>query len=97
VGTSLAVPPFAFIADQVPTSCPRVVINNESVWDISPSRSAATRGRENDLQYIGDCDETVRRLVQLIGGDWEAQLDALWKETEDKVFRYKDNIVLEEL
>ncbi|KAJ7901585.1 DHS-like NAD/FAD-binding domain-containing protein [Mycena leptocephala] len=66
VGTSLAVPPFAFIADRVPKSCPRVC--------------------------LGDCDEIVRRLAQLIGGGWEAQLDALWKETEDKVYRYKDGV-----
>jgi len=86
LGTSLAVPPFAFIADRVPKSCPRVVINKEMVWGIG--------GRESDVQCLGDCDETVRRLAQLIGGDWEAQLDALWKETEDKVFRYKDNVPL---
>ncbi|KAF7369091.1 NAD-dependent protein deacetylase [Mycena venus] len=86
LGTSLAVPPFAFLADRVPKSCPRVVINKETIWGIG--------SRENDVQCLGDCDETVRRLVQLIGGDWEAQLDALWEETEDKVFRYKDNVPL---
>jgi NAD-dependent histone deacetylase SIR2 len=84
VGTSLAVPPFAFIADRVPKSCPRVVINKEMIWGIG--------GRDNDVQCLGDCDEIVRRLAQLIGGGWEAQLDALWKETEDKVYRYKDGV-----
>ncbi|KAJ6551385.1 DHS-like NAD/FAD-binding domain-containing protein [Mycena capillaripes] len=86
VGTSLAVPPFSFIADRVSKSCPRVVINLESVWGIG--------GREDDVQCLGDCDETVRRLAQLMGGDWEAELDSLWKETENKVFRYKDDIIL---
>ncbi|KAJ7217410.1 DHS-like NAD/FAD-binding domain-containing protein, partial [Mycena haematopus] len=86
VGTSLAVPPFAFLADMVPKSCPRVVLNKEIVWGIG--------SRENDVQCLGDCDETVRRLAQLIGGDWEAKLDALWGETENKVFRYKDNVHL---
>ncbi|KAJ7705405.1 DHS-like NAD/FAD-binding domain-containing protein [Mycena rosella] len=84
VGTSLAVPPFSFIADWVPKSCPRVVINMESVWGIG--------NRENDVQCIGDCDEMVRRLAQLIGGDWEAQLDALWKDTEGKAFEYKAGV-----
>ncbi|KAJ6466859.1 DHS-like NAD/FAD-binding domain-containing protein [Mycena sanguinolenta] len=86
VGTSLAVPPFAFLADMVPKSCPRIVFNQESVWGIG--------GRENDAQVLGDCDETVRRLAQLIGGDWEAELDALWRETENHVFRYKNNVTL---
>ncbi|KAJ7678138.1 DHS-like NAD/FAD-binding domain-containing protein [Mycena polygramma] len=86
IGTSLAVPPFSFIASHVSKSCPRVVINLEAVQGIG--------GRENDVQCLGDCDETVRRLTQLIGGGWEEQLDALWKETEDKVFRYKDDIKL---
>ncbi|KAF7377618.1 NAD-dependent protein deacetylase [Mycena sanguinolenta] len=86
VGTSLAVPPFAFLADMVPKSCPRVVFNKESVWGIG--------GRENDVQVLGDCDETVRRLAQLIGGNWEAELDALWRETEHHVYRYKNNVTL---
>ncbi|KAJ7750420.1 DHS-like NAD/FAD-binding domain-containing protein [Mycena maculata] len=84
VGTSLAVPPFSFIANWVPTSCPRVVINMEPVWGVG--------GRANDVEVLGDCDETVRRLAQLIGADWEAQLDALWKETEGKVFQYKEGV-----
>ncbi|KAJ7768259.1 DHS-like NAD/FAD-binding domain-containing protein [Mycena metata] len=84
VGTSLAVPPFAFLADWVPANCPRVVINMEPVW--------AVGAREGDVECIGDCDETVRRLAQLMGGDWEERLDALWQGTEDKVFRYKDHV-----
>ncbi|KAJ6598453.1 DHS-like NAD/FAD-binding domain-containing protein [Mycena vulgaris] len=84
VGTSLAVPPFSFIADWVPQSCPRVVINMESVWGVGD--------RANDVQCLGDCDEIVRWLTQLIGGDWEQQLDALWKDTEGKVFEYKADV-----
>lgn len=84
LGTSLAVPPFSFIANWVPASCPRVVINMEPVWGVGR--------RENDLECLGDCDETVRRLARLIGEDWEVQLDSLWKETEGKVFRYKDGV-----
>ncbi|KAF8201200.1 DHS-like NAD/FAD-binding domain-containing protein [Mycena galopus ATCC 62051] len=60
LGTSLAVPPFAFLADRVSKSCPRVVINKESVWGIG--------SRENDVQCLGDCDETVRWLAQLRRG-----------------------------
>ncbi|KAJ7472347.1 DHS-like NAD/FAD-binding domain-containing protein [Mycena galericulata] len=84
VGTSLAVPPFSFIANWVPKSCPRVVINMESVWGVG--------GRENDVQILGDCDETVRRLARLIGQDWEDELDSLWKGTEGKFFQYKEGI-----
>ncbi|KAJ7489359.1 DHS-like NAD/FAD-binding domain-containing protein [Mycena latifolia] len=84
IGTSLAVPPFAFLADWVPKSCPRVVINIEPVGGVGD--------RANDVQCLGDCDATVRQLAQLVGGGWEAQLDALWKETEDKVFEYKAGV-----
>ncbi|KAJ7040696.1 DHS-like NAD/FAD-binding domain-containing protein [Mycena alexandri] len=88
VGTSLAVPPFSQLADRVPVNCPRVVINTEpvSLW--------AVGARESDVKVVGDCDETVRRLAQLMGGDWEERLDALWQGTEDKVFRYKDHVTL---
>jgi NAD-dependent histone deacetylase SIR2 len=84
VGTSLAVPPFSFIADWVPKSCPRVVINMEKVWGVG--------NRENDVEVLGDCDETVRRLTQLIDNGWEEELDTLWKDTENKVFEYKAGV-----
>jgi NAD-dependent histone deacetylase SIR2 len=48
--------------------------------------------RANDVQCLGDCDETVRRLARLMGEGWETELDALWKETEGKIFQYKDGV-----
>ncbi|KAJ6611175.1 DHS-like NAD/FAD-binding domain-containing protein [Mycena sp. CBHHK59/15] len=84
LGTSLAVPPFNSIVRLVPKDCPRVVINMERVWGVGT--------RENDVECLGDCDETVRRLARFMGEDWEAQLDTLWKETENNLFQYKEGV-----
>ncbi|KAJ3794750.1 NAD-dependent deacetylase sirtuin-2 [Lentinula aff. detonsa] len=63
IGTSLTVYPFA--------SCPRVLINIDSVGDIG--------SRPDDVVLLGKCDEVIRELCEDLG--WEEELMKLWEET----------------
>ena len=67
LGTSLQVPPVAFIPDRV--RCKRVLLNRELVGTIDPD-SGGDNGR--DAFYAGDCDDTVLRLARQLG--WEEEL-----------------------
>lgn len=63
------------LADLVEANCPRVLVNLERVGSFSD--------RPDDVLLLGKCDEMVKALCRELG--WEAELEELWKATEDTV------------
>ncbi|SCV74328.1 BQ2448_6760 [Microbotryum intermedium] len=97
LGTSLLVQPFASLINRVPSHCPRLLINLESVGELSESSSRflgsrgdgfdfedvlQRRGGVRDVRYLGQSDEGVLGLVRELG--WEEELEGLregWERT----------------
>jgi len=85
IGTSLQVQPFASLIHKVPPTTPRLLINNEIVGQVDPQLAMFGLGRQGfrfginnnyrDVSLIGDCQEGVKKLVELIG--WTKDFDAL--------------------
>lgn len=71
MGTSLSVQPFASLPGLCEEGVPRVLINLECVGGIG--------SRADDVLILGDCDTGVRKFATALG--WEAELEALWKDT----------------
>ncbi|KAJ6584033.1 class I sirtuins SIR2 family protein [Mycena vulgaris] len=76
MGTSMTVHPFAGLAERAGPSCPRVLVNLESVGGIGR--------RPNDVVLLGKCDDVVRKLCKELG--WEDELAGLWAQTEVKTW-----------
>ena len=85
MGTSLVVQPFASLVGRVREDCPRLLINRERVGEMD-LRSAFMggagdpgfrfdRGNYRDALFLGDCDEGVERLADLLG--WGEDLTKL--------------------
>ncbi|KAF3919639.1 hypothetical protein ABW20_dc0104861 [Dactylellina cionopaga] len=72
MGTSLTVYPFASLPMRVPEGPPRLLINKERVGEVG--------SRRDDVVFLKECDEGVRKLCEEIG--WLEELEALWAETE---------------
>lgn len=70
IGTSLKVYPFAGLAELAEEGVPRVLINAVKAGQIG--------SRPDDVFFLGDCDEQVRKLADALG--WRDELEALWKE-----------------
>lgn len=93
LGTSLSVQPFASLVNRVPASCPRLLLNLESVGEVEPARTrfASTSAAEGfdfegvtsrkegirDVRFLGTSDEGVRQLAKALG--WEGELDEMMK------------------
>jgi NAD-dependent SIR2 family protein deacetylase len=86
MGTSLSVTPFAGLIANFDPLCPRLLFNQEAVglyhaddFEASPPGNAGFRINEadnyRDVFEGGACDDSVRKLCQLVG--WENDLDAL--------------------
>eukprot|EP00879_Flechtneria_rotunda_P014274 GHRR01014911.1.p1 GENE.GHRR01014911.1~~GHRR01014911.1.p1 ORF type:complete len:282 (+),score=78.65 GHRR01014911.1:212-1057(+) len=91
MGTSLVVQPFASLIDAVPEHCPRVLINRERVGEGTGTMGILSRmlglggsggfvfegdeGCYRDVLYLGDSDDGVRDLAQLLG--WDKDLEDL--------------------
>ena len=73
LGTSLKVAPVASIPDWVKSDVPRVLINREI---------AGTFSEDRDVFLEGDCDESVRKICNMVG--WEKELDQLYSATHSK-------------
>jgi NAD-dependent histone deacetylase SIR2 len=71
MGTSLTVQPFASLAWLCKEETPRVLINLTRAGNIG--------SRPDDVVFLGDCDEGVRKLAEELG--WLDELEALWAET----------------
>jgi len=77
MGTSLTVYPFAGLISKVGFNTPRVLINRDPVGAATPMMLMRGHlgfdfgGNQNtrDVPLLGDCQETVEQLVQLLG--WE--------------------------
>ncbi|KAL7424500.1 Sir2 histone deacetylase Hst2 [Cryptotrichosporon argae] len=98
IGTSLQVQPFASLVNYVRPTCPRLLINREAV---GPFVRAGWKEGTRDGCWLGDCDEGVRRLCDLLGWEKElgrlvkegrAELEKLWKrkEAEDEADRLEE-------
>ena len=63
--------------DLVDDAVPRLLINREVVGEAAPGsrRGFDFSDDSRDGAFVGDCDDAVRALVQLLG--WEAELQAL--------------------
>ena len=73
LGTSLTVEPFASVVDQVPSKCPRLLINLEEPESLRLKFHSADDFR--DVTWIGDCDAACRLLADKLG--WTQDLNAL--------------------
>mmetsp|Transcript_50585 Transcript_50585/g.82758 ORF Transcript_50585/g.82758 Transcript_50585/m.82758 type:complete len:619 (+) Transcript_50585:45-1901(+) len=77
LGTSLQVAPFASLPDQCQDDVPRLLINNEVVGQVSPYRPSGFDFGENnyrDVKLIGDCQQGVLQLAEMLG--WKDELEA---------------------
>jgi len=86
IGTSLQVQPFASLVNKVPSTTPRLLINNEEVGKMNPQlallgiREGFRFGHSSnyrDISLIGDCQKGVLQLAELLG--WKDELQALMK------------------
>lgn len=83
MGTSLTVFPFAGLVGKVGIQTPRVLINRDPVGAATPMMLMRGHlgfdfgGNKNtrDVPLLGDCQETVKALVQKLG--WEEDFNAL--------------------
>ncbi|KAE9390462.1 NAD-dependent deacetylase sirtuin-2 [Gymnopus androsaceus JB14] len=73
IGTSLTVHPFASLAEIAPDTCPRVLINMETVGSFGE--------REDDVILLDKCDKVIKDLCKELG--WEEELVKIWEETAD--------------
>ncbi|KWU46285.1 SIR2-domain-containing protein, partial [Rhodotorula sp. JG-1b] len=79
VGTSLTVGPFNSLMHRVPSSCPRLLINLESVGEIENPRSSIGFDFEGksgkpirDVRKLAKADEAFEELCELLG--WADEL-----------------------
>ncbi|BGP24504.1 Sir2 histone deacetylase Hst2 [Rhodotorula toruloides] len=89
IGTSLQVGPFNSLMHRVPATCPRLLINMESVGEVESPRGlgfdftgfTGKPGGIRDVRRLGDADEGIMELARLVG--WDEDLREL-KEKELK-------------
>ncbi|GAA5916564.1 hypothetical protein JCM6882_002542 [Rhodosporidiobolus microsporus] len=109
LGTSLSVGPFNTLISRVPSSCPRLLINLESVGEIEHPRDKEGFDFTNwgwekagirDVRWLGQADEGVEALCRLVGEGWAGELGRLkeegWREIEKGEYREKAGRELEE-
>lgn len=90
IGTSLTVQPFAGLCagplecvglvHRVKENVPRMLINREPV---GPFRFYQMDCCFRDVVYLGDCDEGVKKLCDLIG--WRNELEELYSKGRQKL------------
>ncbi|GAA6027305.1 hypothetical protein JCM8097_002577 [Rhodosporidiobolus ruineniae] len=99
LGTSLTVGPFNTLLYRVPPSCPRVLINLESVGEAETPRDPGfdftgftgfpgKTGGVRDVKWLGQADRGVEELCRLVGEGWAEELKRLkekgWAEIKAK-------------
>ncbi|RMZ81690.1 hypothetical protein DV737_g2397, partial [Chaetothyriales sp. CBS 132003] len=75
MGTSLQVQPFASLPSFANIDTPRLLINKEQVGGLG--------SRPDDVLFLGDCDEGVRKFADALG--WREDLEAEFAKTRPKV------------
>ncbi|ELR17703.1 NADdependent deacetylase sirtuin 2, putative [Acanthamoeba castellanii str. Neff] len=91
MGTSLQVQPFAALVQKVPQSCPRLLINRESVGEavVDPVMvflgmgggfKFGAPGNVRDVRWLGDVQQGAHELVKLLG--WEEDFQKLLATAE---------------
>lgn len=85
VGTSLTVGPFNSLMHRLPSTCPRLLVNLESVGEIEHPRSSvgfdfegATGRPVRDVRKLAPADEAFEELCELLG--WTEELIKLRDE-----------------
>jgi NAD+-dependent protein deacetylase sirtuin 2 len=76
MGTSLKVYPFASLVNDVPSTTPRLLFNRDEVGpfmgcavNVDTKEHASTNRSPRDLAWLGECDDGVKKLAQLLS--WE--------------------------
>ena len=69
LGTSLQVPPTAYIPDMV--RCPRILLNREFVGNFKISNDDDVDAYDRDLFESGNCDESIVTISKLLRWDNE--------------------------
>ncbi|KPV75456.1 uncharacterized protein RHOBADRAFT_36306 [Rhodotorula graminis WP1] len=87
LGTSLSVGPFNSLVHRVPSTCPRVLINLESVGEAERPGAQGfefERDGARDVRWLGEADRGVEELCDLLG--WRDELRRLkeegWRELD---------------
>jgi len=88
IGTSLKVQPFASLVETVGDDCPRLLINREEVHVASAFSKFLgiggftfnLEGNVRDVKALGDCQDVVKQLVELIG--WKEEFEAMMNENK---------------
>ncbi|KAJ6232359.1 nad-dependent protein deacetylase sirtuin-2 [Anaeramoeba flamelloides] len=95
IGTSLVVQPFCSLIEDVSPSCPRLLINRETVRKFSSEFNIFTQifGGEGgggfkfdlednyrDIKWIGECDNGIQKMIDNCG--WNQEFDELLKERD---------------
>ncbi|KAI8334598.1 DHS-like NAD/FAD-binding domain-containing protein [Chlamydoabsidia padenii] len=87
IGTSLQVQPFAALIDNVPDYTPRLLINKDIAGvHHSPHHGFDFKwkyGKKRDAVILGDCDEGIEKLADLLG--WKDELDRLHEKETKKL------------
>jgi len=90
MGTSLKVYPFAALVNDVSPVTPRLLFNKEEVGPfrgcnvntnstvIEENNTSNNNGIRRDIAWIGECDDGVTKLCELLG--WQNELEMLMKE-----------------
>jgi len=95
LGTSLKVYPFAGLVNDVSSTTPRLLFNKDEVGpfkgcNVNPAANQAESKLEannnsntvrRDIAWLGECDEGVTKLVELLG--WQTELKNLMNARSD--------------
>jgi NAD-dependent SIR2 family protein deacetylase len=69
LGTSLQVPPSAYIPDMV--NCPRILLNRELVGNFKISDDNDVDDYDRDLFECGNCDDSILSIAKVLSWDKE--------------------------
>lgn len=88
IGSSLVVEPFCGLVDKNRT-CPRALINRESVYDTFSFQGFHFDEKLRDVLLLGDCQEVILKLVKELG--WEKEFQELIPKENRVIKKYVKN------
>jgi NAD-dependent SIR2 family protein deacetylase len=88
MGTSLQVPPTAYIPDMV--QCNRVLLNRELVGNFKLSDGNDDFGEFSDIFHPGDCDDSIMSIARLLG--WDVELRTNHADILDRMKAHVVNV-----